>query len=107
MNNLIMLSEGVAVLDPATASKIAEFERQMKAIKAAEDELKDAILAEMEDKEILSIKTEEMVISYVSETTRETFDSKKLRADDPDLYDKYCRITPVKSNIRIKLRAEA
>ena len=103
MNNLIMLQEGVAVLDPSTADKIADFERKMKEIKAAEDALKESILAEMEEKGILSIKTEQMTISYVGGSDRESFDSKKLRADDPDLYDKYVRMTPVKPSIRIKL----
>lgn len=103
MNNLIIVNDGVAILDPVTADKIAEFERKMKEIKAAEDALKESILAEMEEKGILSIKTEQMTISYVGGSDRESFDSKKLRADDPDLYDKYVKLTPVKSSIRIKL----
>ena len=106
MNNLIMLQEGVAVLDPATADKIADFERRMKEIKAAEDALKESILDEMEEKGILSIKTEQMTISYVGGSDRESFDSKRLRADDPDLYDQYVKLTHVKSSIRIKLKEE-
>lgn len=106
MNNLIIVKDGVAILDPAVADRVAEFERNMKAIKAAEDELKESILKEMEDKGILSIKTEQMTVSYVGGSDREQFDSKKLRADDPDLFDRYVRMVPVKSSIRIKLKEE-
>ena len=45
------------LLDAEASRKIAEFERQMKAIKKAEDDLKEKILAEMESKNILKVET--------------------------------------------------
>ena len=75
-----------------------------KEIKAKEDELKKAILTEMESKGIIKLETDELTISYVASTDRETFDSKKLRADNPDLYDEYIRMSTVKPSIRIKLK---
>lgn len=107
MNNLIIQSDGTYVLNPEMSDKIAEFERKMKEIKAAEDVLKQTILEEMEEKGILSVKTDKMSISYVASFDKESFDSKKLRADDPDLYDKYVRLTAVKPSIRIKLKEGA
>ena len=103
-DELITVSNGVALLDAQTAAKIANFERKMKEIKEAEDALKAAILEEMESKGILSIKTEEMTISYIAESERESLDSKKLKEEKPDLYDEYVKFSPVKSSIRIKLR---
>jgi len=103
-DELITVSQGVALLDAQTAVRIAEFERKMKEIKEAEDELKAAILEEMEEKNILKIQTDEMTISFVAGTERETLDSKQLKADHPDLYDSYIKLTPVKPSIRIKLK---
>ena len=103
-DELITVSNGVALLDAQTAIRIADFERKMKEIKEAEDALKAAILEEMESKNILSIKTNDMTITYVAPSDRETFDSKKLREEKPDLYDEYVKISPVKSSIRIKLK---
>ena len=102
-DELITVSQGVALLDAQTAVRIAEFERKMKEIKAAEDALKAMILEEMESKGIKSIKTDDMMISFVAASEKETFDSKQLRADEPDMYDKYIKMTPVKASIRIKL----
>lgn len=104
MNELITINGGNAVLDTETASKIAEFERQMKVIKEQEDALKQAILDEMEAKAILRVETSDILISYVAQTDRETFDSKQFRSDHPDLYDEYVKMSPVKSQIRIKVR---
>lgn len=103
-DELITVSNGVPLLDAQTAVKIANFERKIKEIKAAEDALKAAVLEEMESKGILTIKTDDMTISYVAPTDRETFDSKKLREEQPDVYDKYVNITQVKSSVRIKLK---
>ena len=105
MKELIKIENGTSLLDTDVSNKIAEFERQIKLIKEAEDALKEIIKAEMEAKGILKVKDETngMTISYIAQTDRETFDSKKFKADNPDMYDEYVKFTPVKSSIRIKL----
>ena len=105
MTELIKIENGTSILDMEASNKIAEFERQMKLIKEQEDALKEAIKAEMEARGILKVEdtTNGMTISYIAPTTRETFDSKKFKADNPDMYDEYVKLTPVKSSIRIKL----
>ena len=105
MKELIKIENGNSLLDADTSNKIAEFERQIKVIKEAEDALKEVIKAEMEAKGILKVTdvTNGMTITYIAPTDRETFDSKKFKADKPDMYDEYVKFTPVKSSIRIKL----
>lgn len=101
---LIKWENELAILDPEVSKTIAEFERQMKEIKEKEDNLKKAILEEMEQNQIVKMETPDLLISYVASTDRETFDSKTFRADHQDLYDEYVSMTPVKSSIRIKVK---
>ncbi len=105
MNDLIKVENGNSILDMAVSKKIAEFERQMKLIKEQEEALKEAIKAEMEAKGILKVEDEEngMAITYIAPSYRETFDSKKFKAEKPEMYDEYVKLSPVKSSIRIKL----
>lgn len=103
MDMITVLGEN-ALLDPETNTRIAEYERRMKELKAQEEELKTAIKEEMERKGIKKIETDDIIISYIAPTDRETFDSKALKKDLPTLYDDYVSITPVKASIRIKLR---
>ena len=91
---MLQVVEGTAVLAEEAVAKIVEFERMAKQIKEAEDNLKAAILKEMEEKNILSIDSPELKISYVAATTRETFDSK----------DEYVKLSPVKASIRITVK---
>lgn len=104
MENLIIKQENGLILSPEASKKIAEFERQAKAIKEAEDKLKAEILAEMETRNIVKLDTEDLTITYVAETYRESFDSKALKADHEELYNQYTKISPVKSSIRIKVK---
>ena len=102
--DLIKLYGEAAILDGTTAKHIAEFERMANEIKAKEDALKKAILEEMESKGLIKLDTDELVISYVAPTDRETLDTKTLKEELPDIYDTYVKISPVKSSIRIKLK---
>lgn len=95
--DLITLNNDVAILDVETAGKIAEFEKMAKDIKAKEDELKKAILEEMESKGIIKLDTDVLSITYVAPTERESLDGKTLREELPDIYDAYVKISPVKS----------
>ena len=104
MNELVKVENGTAVLAPETAAKLAEFERKAKEIKDAEDELRAKILEEMQENEIKKIETEEIVITFIEASDRETFQTKEFRAAHADLYDAFVKITPVKASVRIKIK---
>lgn len=104
MNNLITMENGNAVLNSEISSQIAEFERQVKSIKAQEEKLKKEILKAMEDNNIIRLETNDITVSYIAGTDRESLDTKSLRNDLPDIYDEYIKITKVKPSIRIKVK---
>lgn len=104
--DLIALSENGFLLDENVEQNLIAYERLAKWAKEHEDKLKAEIIAEMESKGILKIETEEVTVKYVAATSKETFDSKKLRKDAPDIYDKYVRITPAKASVRVKVKQD-
>ncbi len=104
MDKLIRIEQGTALIEPSVSFALAEFERQVKEIKAKQDELKQRILEEMESNGILKIETDDLAITYVAPTSREAFDSKKFRQAYPDLYDDFVAISPVKASIRMKVK---
>lgn len=104
MKELMEIKNGEAILTSEAADRIAHIERVIKDLTERYSEIKKTLLEEMERHDVIKIETEELTINRIEATTRETFDSKALRKDDPDTFDKYVRITPVKSSIRIKVR---
>ena len=104
MDKLIRMENNTVVLHSGISSALAEFERQAKEIKEKQDALKQRILEEMEANGILKIETDDLTITYVAPTSRESFDSKTFRKDNPDLYDNYINISPVQASIRLKVK---
>ena len=102
--DLITLNENGFLLNENAEQNLIAYERLAKWAKEHEDTLKAEIIKEMEKKGILKVETEEVTVKYVAATSKETFDSKKLRKDSPDIYDKYVRITPVKASVRVKVK---
>lgn len=80
----------------------------MNTIKEAEqlaNQHKETLLAWMEAHGVLNIKGDGFTVSYVSPTTRKTFDTKKAQADFPALKDdQYYKTSAVKSSVKITLK---
>lgn len=101
---LIKVENEIGILDTEVSKKVAEFEKALKEIKEKEEKLKQNILSEMESKNILKLETDDLTITYIAPAERETFDSKKFREENSDLYDEYVKFSPVKSSIRVKVK---
>ena len=65
-------------------------------------EITEQLLLLMEENNVKSIKNELFNISYIQESTRQTFDSKTCISENPEM-NKYFKESKVKSSIRIKL----
>lgn len=102
MNDIIKITDGK--LDQSTIDYIVSVESQMKAIKAQYEQFKSNLRQAMEENGILSFDSENLLISYVSETTRETLDTKALKQELPDIYNAYAHISLVKASVRVKVK---
>lgn len=101
---LIKLENDVALLDADVQQTIINMELAIKDLKEREEELKRTILNEMEEKNIIKVESDNLLINYIASTDRETFNTKVFREEQPDLYDEYVKLTPVKPSIRIKVK---
>lgn len=101
---LIKIENGTFNLDLRTSIELRLIADKIKELKKRDEEIKKAILEEMENKNILKIDTDEISISYIASSDRETFDTKNFREKHSDLYDEFIKFTPVKSSIRVKVK---
>lgn len=101
MNNLDNLKQNELAKDRDLFYKL---EKQKKDIEQQENELRKKLLTTMKKNNITKIENDNILISYVDETTREDFDKKKLKQEQPKVYNKYIKIVSVKSSLRIKLK---
>jgi regulator of replication initiation timing len=81
-------------------------EKQIKTITAQRDELKEKMLEVMRENNCDKVDIDgKVLITRVAATTRESLDSKSLKADNPELYAKYVKTSPVKESLKITVRA--
>ena len=104
MNELVTLINNVPVLNTATISMIVDLENKKKEIEESEKIIRNAILLEMKRLNVVKIESDELLINYIEPTDKETFDSKKFKEENPDMYDNYVKMSPVKESIRIKVK---
>lgn len=94
-------------LSANTGKMLAEWERQKKKLDALESELRAELMLEMESRNIVKAESDEVVITYIAPTEKETFDTKAFRAEHPDIYMQYAKYSPVKASVRIKVKENA
>lgn len=101
----------VSPLEKITApSRIYEVEKflidldtQAKEIEAKRKELLEGILKEMEKANVDKWETEKIRLTRRKATTSERFDSKAFKEFNPDLYQQFMKVSPVKSSITFKV----
>jgi hypothetical protein len=106
MENLVVLENGELELASDVKQTIFAIEKEIKNLKELSDKYKKALIEEIEARGMTkcSIKNELFTLSYKAPTTRETLDSKSLKADMPEIYDEYVKISDVSSSISVRLK---
>ena len=104
MNNLIVKKEDNYQLTDTIISELRLIDEEEKELKEKKEKIREILLKEMEDKNILKLENENISITRKEPTERETFRTKDFKKDLPDLYDTYVEFTPVKSSLLIKIK---
>lgn len=100
-------------IDDNKVTEIAELEElikmldgQVKAAKQKQDELKGALLQEMESRGLKSFEKGNLKITYVAPSTRSTLDSKAIKEKYPAIYEAHLKETEIKASLKITLKGE-
>ena len=83
---------------------IADCENRKKQAETDLDTIKKALLEEMTKQGIYKFENDNIKITKSDSYTRETIDSKKLKADKPDIYKEYTKTTQIKESLRVSLK---
>ena len=100
----LQIKNNVAELPAKISKELADLEATIKAAKQREDEIKSALLEEMEKAGVLVVETDQVRIAYTRGGDREALDTKSLRKDLPDIYDTYVVFQKVKPSLRITVK---
>ncbi len=103
-NELIVYEKGVPMLGEDAERKLIGWTESIKVLQESLDELKAQIKQDMEENGVIKIDTPNLLINYIAETEKETFQVKAFKAEWKELYDNYCKLTKVAPQIRIRVK---
>ena len=103
MNEIFKTENGTVIMLQDFSEEVARVKNQLKALKDLDQKYNDMIREAMEQYGVVKIETENLNVTYVQPTEKETFDSKAFKEDFPELYDEYVKMTPVKASLRVKV----
>mgnify|MGYP001634439403 FL=1 len=88
----------------AIMKKIADLDRQKKALEAQDKEVRKQLTDVMNIYGVKNVENDILKITYVAESTRTTIDSAKLKKDHPDIAEKYSKTSKVSASVRISVK---
>jgi len=98
-------------LDTASCEKIMTIQQELKALDSrkkeleeTEAELKNMLIAKMEETGVKSIDNDYFRITYTAPTTQDRIDSTRLKKELPEIAKEYTKTTPVKAKITITIK---
>ena len=102
-NDLIPVDSVEALID--FQMQLMAMEETKKKIEAQQEAFKDYVMQEMEKRGLLSYKVVcngiELSLTRVLESKRESVDTKLLKAENPDIYEKYKKTTITKGYVKV------
>lgn len=81
-----------------------ELEKQSKAIKARQADLRADLVDIMEDYGVKSWENDLFKITYVAPTSRKSIDSTSLKKEMPEVFNAYQKVSDVKANVRVTVK---
>lgn len=85
-------------------AQIGNLERRKKEIERQQKELHEAIKEQMLANGVKKWETDYFTATVTPAGTRQTIDSKKLKAEQPDIYNKYMKTSETQPSLRITLK---
>lgn len=103
-NSLFVPNKDALAIVIDVEREIIKIEQELKRAEERKKKLQEVIRIAMENNGTLSLKTENLSISYRKPSTSMRFDSTKFKAENEELYKKYLTPTEVKASVKITIK---
>jgi predicted phage-related endonuclease len=104
---VIVSFENDAIAELVEIEKVIKrIEEQKKEAEAQAYKLRGYIIKAMQEGEIKSYENDRIKLNYVEPTTRTAIDSARLKAEMPEIAEKYTKTSQVKASLRITLKGD-
>lgn len=85
-------------------AEIARREEEVKNLKAEQEQIKAGLIEVMKQYGVKKYEGESLTLTYTAPTTRTTIDSKSLKEQEPEIYERFSKTSEVKESLRITVK---
>ena len=85
-------------------SALKTLDEQKKILEKQEEQIKELLISKFEETGLEYIENDYFRIKYTPPTTRETIDSKRLKAEQPEIAKEFTTVSSVKAKVTITIR---
>lgn len=82
---------------------ISNYKSKLKELQSEYDMVKERILSEMQDRNVLKIEFQNVKFTRVRATQRESIDTTRLKEEMPEIAKNFIKIIPVAESLRVKI----
>ena len=94
----------IMALQAQIVQATVQFQEELQEYQKRDTELRAAIVEGMEQSGTKSFENDFVKLTYIAPTQRVGVDLDRMKFEHPELAEKYKKITPVKSSVRIKVK---
>ena len=91
-------------LEAEMTNAICQLKNTQSALKEANENIKQQIMASMENNEVKKYENDYISITYVAPTKKRILDTAKLKKEHLDIYEQCLKSSDVKASLRIKVK---
>ena len=100
----ISLSQADMIRVSVLHQRLMSLQREKEAIERVQEQFRNSLKRAMEKAGITTAEFETFKATYIPCGTRETIDVKRLKAEKPEIYEEYKRVSETASSVRISVR---
>ena len=91
-------------MEEETTTSLQQLQLKIEELEKQQSEYNSAILTAMRENDIKSLECGNITFTRVAESTRSSIDSKKLKAEMPEIAEKYTKQTKIGESLRITIK---
>lgn len=99
LTEFLQSEQAIAVME-----QVRDLKLEIETLQNQESAIRESLVNLMDQYGVKSFENDILRVTYKEASLREGIDLKKLRNENPDIYEKYKKFTPVKASVIIKVK---
>jgi predicted phage-related endonuclease len=104
VKTLTKTQKEIAAVEAQVLEATADLQKKLLTLREKDNEVRTAIKEAMIKNNVKKFDSDNLTITLIAASTRKTLDTAAIKEQEPEVYEKYLKETPVAASVRIKVK---